>query len=136
MSQENIDIVLRAVDMNRSDSSGETLEAVVALFHPDGVFTSRLASVEGGAYLGREGARRYFRDMEDAFTDWRNDGSDAKAVGPDGVLVDVVFRGTSKSGVAVELPSTLACRVSEGMIIQMHAHPTREEALQAADLRR
>jgi ketosteroid isomerase-like protein len=135
MSRESIDIALRAMDLNRSGPASETVEPALALTHQDCTFTSRLSSVEGSAYHGREGVRRYFEDIADAFLEWRNEAGEITAVGPGTVVIDVVFRGTSKSGVSVELASAVVFVISAGTVVEMHAFPSREEALEAARLR-
>ena len=132
--QENVRIALGAVEANRSGRPEETVEAAVALAHPELRFTSRLSSLEGSSYRGHDGARRYFQDMTDAFAEWRNEAKNAVVVGQDAVVLDVVFRATSRSGVDVELPSAAVFVLSDGAIIEMHVYETRREALEAAGL--
>jgi ketosteroid isomerase-like protein len=134
MSEENVEIVRRALEANRSGPPDATVEVVKELAHPDFEFTSRLSSIEGSTYRGPDGLRRYFEDMADAFQEWRNDVNEMTEVGPDTVLADITFHATGHSGVAVELQSFVACVLSSGKIVRIHAYPSRREALEAAGL--
>ncbi len=135
MSQENVEIVLRAMRANRSGGLDDAMELFAeGLADPDFEFVSRISSIEGSTYRGREGFRRYLKDMEDAFQEWRNDVNEITAVAPDSVLVDVTFRGTGQSGVAVELQSVLVWVFSGTRIVRLVAYPTRAQALEAAGL--
>ena len=132
MAGTNVDLVRRAIEANRSGPAAETVDACVALVHADVVFTSRLTSIEGAAYRGRDGVRRYFADLGDAFDEWCNEAGEIIELGPDAVLMDIVFRATGKGGVEVELASSTVWVFSAGAIAEVHADSTREAALEAA----
>jgi ketosteroid isomerase-like protein len=134
MSEENVEIVRRACDANRSGPPDATVEAALMLADPSIEFRSRLSSVEGSTYRGHDGVRRYFADMADAWQEWRNEVSEIGEVGQDAVMTDVTFRATGKSGVEVALRSAIVWVLSEGRVLQMHAYPTPSEALDAAGL--
>ena len=135
MSQENVEIVRRAMDANRSGGLDDAMELFAeGVIDADCEFASRISSIEGSTYRGREGFRHYLEDMEDAFQEWHNDVNEVSLVAPDIVLVDVTFRGTGQSGVAVELQSFAVCVFSGAKIVRLAAHPTRTEALEAAGL--
>ncbi len=136
MSQENVEIVLRAMRANRSGGLDDAMELIAeGLFDVDFEFVSRISSIEGSTYRGREGFRRYLKDMEDAFQEWHNDVNEATLAAPDTVLVDVTFHGVGQSGVAVELHSFLVWAFSSTKVLRLAAYPTRTQALQAAGLR-
>jgi ketosteroid isomerase-like protein len=134
MSQENVEIVRRVIAANRSGSPGDTVEKAMALTDPNCEFTSRLSSVDGTTYRGHDGIRAYFADLAEAFEVWRNELDEIGELGADAVFADLIFRATGRSGVDVELRSTVACVLSEGTIVSIHACPTRQEALIAAGL--
>ncbi len=134
MSEDNIEIVRRLVEANRSGAPEETVERAVALAHEDLEFTSRLTSVEGSTYRGHDGLRRYFADLADTMQDWGNELNELRAVGNDAVMADVTFRATGRSGMDVELRSAAVIVLSAGKALQVHAYPTPEEALEAAGL--
>ena len=125
MSEESVEAVRAAVAATRTGGR----EVAMALMHPEVEFTSRITSVEGTAYRGLEGAGRYYDDMADAFAEWHNDITRIEAVAEDAVLAEVVFRGTSRSGAPVELPSVVVFRVADGKIRRIDAHPDRKAAL-------
>jgi ketosteroid isomerase-like protein len=134
MSDENIEIVRRALETNRSGRREETVDAAIALADPSIEFSSRLNSIEGSTYRGHDGLRAYYHDMTDAFEQWRNDLDAAARVDSDAVLTDVTFRATARSGVDVELRSSVIFVLSSGRIVQIHAARSREEVLRAAGL--
>ncbi len=129
-----MEFVRRGIEALRSGPPGATVEIVEELVDPDIELMSRITSVEGSAYRGLDGLRRYFEDMADAFQEWRNDVNDLTDVGQDTVLADITFHGTGKSGVAVELQSFVTCVLSDGKVARVLAYPSRREALEAAGL--
>jgi hypothetical protein len=134
MSQENVEIVRQACAVNRSGSSGDTIEQAMSLADPAVRFLSRLTSVEGATYKGYEGVHRYYKDMSDAWQEWHLDIDDIAAIGPDTVLADIRFLGTGHSGVNVELRSFVLWVVSGGKVLELRAFPSRHEALDAAGI--
>ena len=134
MSQENVKIVRRAVEANRSGPPVDTVEVAVELFHPEGEFVSHVSSVEGGAYRGKDGARAYYADLTDVWQEWRNELREVTEVGPDTIITENVFCGTARSGVSVERPSTLTWTLLDGKVVRLHSYPSREEALEAVGL--
>lgn len=133
--EANVEIVRKALASNRSGPAEETVEVAIALCDPGIEFTSRVTAVEGATYRGHEGARRYFRDMADAWQEWRNEPEETAEVAPDAVLAEFTFTGIGRgSGVKVELGSAGVFVLSEGRICAIHVHPTRREALRAAGL--
>jgi ketosteroid isomerase-like protein len=134
MSQENVEVVRRAIEANRSGPPDDTVEKAVALANPDFEFMSRLTSVEGATYRGHDGVRAYFKDMADAWQEWRNELDEMTEVGPDTVLAEVTFRATGKSGVEVELRSAVVWVLSGGRVREIHSYASRQEALEAAGL--
>ena len=135
MSRENVELVERLLAANRSGPPEETREITLSLTDPAVEFRSRITAVEGGAYVGHDGVRRYADDMTDAFREWRNEASEIVEVGPGTVLVDNVFHGIGKdSGMEVDLRSAILFVVSEGKIARCLSYATRQEALDAAGL--
>ena len=95
---------------------------------------SRLASVEGAIYRGRDGVRAYFRDLSDAFQEWDNEVNELREIDSDRVFIDLTFHGTARSGVEVELHSAMVIVISSGRVGRMDAYASRQEALEAAGL--
>ena len=134
MSEENVEVVRRAIDANRSGSPEDTVERAMALADPNCVFTSRLTSVGGAAYQGHQGARAYFADMADAWREWRHEVNEMTEVGPNAVLTQVTFRATGKSGVDVAQRIAMVWVLSGRRILEIHSYPSRQEALEAVGL--
>ncbi len=134
MSEENVEIVRRAIEANRSGPPAETVEKLAELAHPDLDFVSRLTAVEGGSYRGIDGVRAYFKDLAAALQQWHNELLEVIEIGPDSVFTESVFRAIGRSGVEVELRSDILWTLLGGKIIRTHSYPSREEALEAAGL--
>lgn len=129
-----MEIVRQALAVNRSGTPEATVEAAVALAHPQCEFSSRLSSVEGATYRGHDGVRRYFADLADAFREWSNDMDVIEDLDSDGILTDGTFRGTSRSGVALERRSVMVWTCVDGKVASLHAYESREEASAAIGL--
>ena len=134
MSRDNLHLVRRGIEANRSGPAEETVEVAVAVADPEIVLASRLTSVEGATYRGHEGIRRYFADMTDAWQQWRNEVTEIREVAPNAVLMDITLRAQGRSGVEVELSSSVVWVVANGAVTEVHVYATRDEALEAAGL--
>ncbi len=134
MSEENKELVRRAIEANRSGPPEETIDRALAFVGEDFEFLSRLVSVEGASYRGHDGVRAYFRDLSDAFQEWRNEVNELREIGPETIFMDLTFYGTARSGVEVELRSAGVVLLSRGRFLRMDVYPSRQEALAAAGL--
>jgi steroid delta-isomerase-like uncharacterized protein len=131
MSQENVEIVLQAMDAwNRED-----IEALIPLSGPDVEFVSIFAGMEGRTYRGYDGLRRYFADMKDAWAEFHRDIEDVTDAGNNQVLVCFHLHGTARaSGVPVDERVTTVFHLRRGRLHRMVVYRDREEALEAAGL--
>jgi ketosteroid isomerase-like protein len=134
MSQ-NVELLRRIIEANRSDEIEAGTETIVALSDPSFEFRSVLSAVEGATYRGHDGVRRYLSDMADAWQEWRNDADEILEIGPDTVLVNLHFRAVGHSGTAVEAHSTAIFVFSNGKCLSIHSYPTRAAALEDVGLR-
>jgi ketosteroid isomerase-like protein len=135
MSQENVEIVRRLMELNRSGPPDQTIEVALSLVDPAVEFRSRITAVQGAEYKGHEGVRDYFADLADAFREWRNEPEEIVEVSPDAVLGDITFHGVGReSGMEVELRSAIVCVLAHGKCVRVLVYPTRAEALEAAGL--
>jgi ketosteroid isomerase-like protein len=63
MSQENVELFLKAFEgYNRHD-----IEAMLEVWHPEAEWYPFTAQVEGDAYHGREGLRRWWANVDATF---------------------------------------------------------------------
>jgi ketosteroid isomerase-like protein len=135
MSQENVEIVRRAIEVNRSGDLTAAVEGSIDLSDPAVEFRSALAGLEGGAYQGHEGVRRYFEDMAESWQEWRNESAEIEEIAPDTVLATFVFRAIGKdSGVPVERRSAMVWTLSDGKVLRAITYASRSEALEAVGL--
>ena len=126
MSQENVDLVLRAY---RAAAPPDTdWETANALFHPDHVF---VAAGDFEEVKGR-GAYREWQEAS-ATLEWEADVESAVDVGPRTVLVAASMhaRGAS-SGVPIELRVWTLATIAEGKVIRSQAFTEPAEALKVA----
>jgi ketosteroid isomerase-like protein len=135
MSQENVEIVRRTIEGNRSDNLAAVDEDVVALADPAVEFRSALTGLEGGAYHGHEGIRRYFTEMAESWREWHNDPAEIEEIAPDTVLSTFIFRAIGKeSGVAVERHTFVVWVLKDARVLRATTFASRAEALEAVGL--
>jgi len=91
MGEQGDDVVRRFAEaITRCD-----IEAGVAVCDPEVEFLSVLA-VDGRTYVGHDGIRRYFDDINSAWEEWRVD-IHATAVAPDGrVIIEMTMHALGK----------------------------------------
>jgi ketosteroid isomerase-like protein len=135
MSQENVDVVVTAVDaVNRAD-----VEAFVACFHPDveWVVSGERFPGFGGTYRGHEGVRRW---LEQALEPWESVHLDIEEItepSQDRLVVGVLMttRGGG-SGVETRLRIWQVFLLADGQVTKRTGpYWTRDAAPEAAGLR-
>jgi ketosteroid isomerase-like protein len=131
MSQENVDLVRRAVDaFNRRD-----LDAFVALTDDDVEVIPRSAPLEGGDhYHGHDGVRRWLKDLFGVFTDFTTEVVEAHDLED---LTLALLRQRAR-GAGSHAPTEQSiwnvARWRRGKCIWWRAFDTRAEALEAVGL--
>jgi len=132
VSQENVEIVLRAVQA--STAQPPDFETVNVLYHPEHVLTSDWG-VESRSYHGASGFAEAIADLNAAWQEWRQEVDDV--LDPGGgdvvVLVRLIARGR-ESGALVEQPWAMVITVSGGKLIASRTFLDRHRALQAVGL--
>ena len=135
MSEDNVEIVRRAFEAaTRRDAA-----TVLALYDPDVEIDPRgpLAHLIGaGIYRGVEGVRRFYRAYNEA---WRQIDYDVEELIDAGDHVVSVVKNRLRgrgSGVEVERDIPAVWTVREGKILRVVFYATREDALEAAGLKR
>ncbi|HYH59350.1 MAG TPA: nuclear transport factor 2 family protein [Thermoleophilaceae bacterium] len=111
-------------------------DTAIAQCHPEVEFYSALASVEGQAFEGHDGIRRYFEDVVSAWDEWRVELHHVEEV-PDGrlaVTMTMHVRGLhSGAEVAQEIGHVWELR--DGLLWRCTAFPTGEMALAEAGVK-
>lgn len=132
MSQENVELVRRAMEAHRS---GAAVEDLVAFWDPDCEYTSVMAAVEPDTYRGHDGVRRYLRDIAARWAEWRTEPEDVFELGADRVFASFRFFAVGKdSGAPVEARLGSVFVLRGGRLVQGRTYPSRDEALEAARL--
>jgi ketosteroid isomerase-like protein len=133
MSQENVEIVRRAVEaFTRQD-----FDALASLCHEDFEFVSVLTAVDAGeaTYRGRDTWREYSERMSETWDDWRVEDLRVFDGGDDRIAAIFRLRGTGKqSGVPVDREVGAAYRIRDEKLWRMRSYSTAREALKAAGL--
>ena len=133
MSRENVEIVRRVLEGNRSDS--DATDELLQFADPNCEYTSIVAGVEPKVYRGHGDLQRYRRDLAEAFDEWRNEVEEVYELTPDTVYAtirsSVVGRG---SGAAIEAQLAVIFVFAGDKIVRGGTYATREEALEAAGL--
>jgi len=134
MSQENVELVRRAIEaFNRRD-----LTALAEFVHDDFEFVSVLTAVdaEGGTYRGSAAWTTYFKDMDEAWKEWRVEDPQVLDGGEDRVAGLVRVVGTGRhSDAQVELSMGLVYVVRDGKLSRMHSYADPAAALEAVGLK-
>lgn len=129
MSRENVELAKRIEDaVNRRD-----VEAIEEVFHPKFEFHSALARAEGGIYEAPDGMRQYFRDIDATWPDFTIELQDIREAG-DQLVVIWRVRGTSRSGVPLDLVNAQVWTWRDGMPWRNESYTDPRDALAAVGL--
>jgi ketosteroid isomerase-like protein len=135
MSSENLEVVRRLIEANRSDDLERAIDTAVALCDPGVEFTSVMAAVEPETYHGHDGIRRYFSELAESWDEWRMDLEEVFSADPNTAVA--VFRSHligKDSRATVGARRAMVCCISQGKLIRGEVYSSREEALRAVGL--
>lgn len=132
MSQENVEVVRRNIEAYNA----RDIEAYVDTVSASLSFHSTFGGVEGRTYHGHEGARQYFRDLDEAWKDYRLLPEDFVDAGDRVVGLFHVVAEAHISGIRLERRLGVVYTVDAGKITDIDSYTTREAALEAAGLPR
>jgi ketosteroid isomerase-like protein len=109
-------------------------DAALLVCDPEVEFLSVLA-VDGKAYVGHEGIRRYFDDIESAWEQWRVD-IHGTAVAPDGrVIIEMTMHALGKgSGASLAEFAAHVWTLRDGKLLRNEPFRDREQAERAVGL--
>jgi ketosteroid isomerase-like protein len=131
MSEENVELAYRAVDMfNRRD-----LDGFLAMLATDVRGDPQLAGIEGG-YHGHDGVRQWWKNLLDWIPDFTSEVVEVRDYGDDLVIAILHSRGHGAGSAAPFDETTwLPIRIRRGKCIWWGNYLTETEALEAAGLR-
>jgi hypothetical protein len=134
MSQEDVSIAEAAVQFwNQGDR-----ERFLGAFHPEGKWSSAIKrQVEGGEglYSGREEIGRFWDEWHAVWSELKINLSEIRSPRDGSVFACGAVHGTGfGSDVGTERPFGFVFRIEDGLIREVRAYLSREEALEAAGL--
>jgi ketosteroid isomerase-like protein len=130
MSQENVDTVRRAI----AAINAREIDAYLACCTENVELLTPLALL-GAEYVGADGIRRFFTDVEDVGPDFRIEVQSVQAVGDNNVIAFMRTSATGRaSGIATRTEQTNVYDFIEGKISRIHIFLDRDEALKAVGL--
>jgi ketosteroid isomerase-like protein len=111
-------------------------EAALAVCHPEMEFVSMLG-IGGRSYLGHDGIREYFQDIQSAWTEW-NVEVERVAEGVDGrVAIVMTMRARGKeSGLELTQRTAHIWTLRDGQLLRNELYREPEDALQELGLPR
>ena len=132
MSQNTLELHRRSVEaFNARD-----IDAFVALCDERVELQSAVTVPGGGAvYYGREGVRRWHRDLQDGFGEDVTIEAEAYYEAGDQTITFHVLHGRGReSGAAVEMPAAHRCEWRDGLMVFFKGYRDREAALADAGI--
>ena len=128
MSQENVETVERAI----AAINARDIDAYLACCTEN---VELLLPMVGADYLGADGIRRFFTDIEDIGPDFRIEVQRVQAIGDSNAIAFVRVRSTGRtSGIVTGAESTNVYDFIEGKISRIRIFRDRDEALKAVGL--
>ena len=129
MSEENVELLHQGVAAwNRRD-----LDGYLELFDPEIEWYSGATRVEGGAYRGREGIRRFWTDVYVVYDELVTSIEEVREAG-DMVVGLGRLRGRSKGGAPVDAQYGIVLRCRGGLLLSGSDWFSHTEALEAGGL--
>jgi hypothetical protein len=130
MSAENVELHSRGIDaLNRKD-----LAALLELVHPEVSASPLIAAVQGTAYEGHAGIRKWWDDLYGAFPDFR---VEVDGIRSRGEMTVASLRATGRgagSDVPIDWPMWHVAGWREGKCVLWQTFSSEAEALRVAGL--
>jgi ketosteroid isomerase-like protein len=128
MSEESIEVARRSFEAwNRGDT-----ETWIESWDEEAEFHPMRARLEGGAYRGHQGLRRFISEMSEEWDEVRFEVDSIQEAGQMLVATGRVSAKGRASGIDLDVPLALVGRVCAGKIAYSRFYPSPEEAFRAA----
>ena len=130
MSEENVELVKDA--FNRWNAGERTFEDEI---HPDVEIVSR-GLMQGRLLRGREGVRRWFREVDEQFDEWSITTEEWRDAGDYVVALGRAHMHGRESGIELDQPVGWLFEIRDGQVLRLETFLDKPaEALEAAGLR-
>ncbi len=130
MSEENVELVKDA--FNRWNAGERTFTEE---FHPDAEVLSR-GLMEGRLVRSREGIRRWFREVDEQFDEWRITTDEWRDAGDYVVALGQLHMHGRESGITFDQPVGWLFEIRDGQVLRLETFLDKPvDALEAAGLR-
>jgi ketosteroid isomerase-like protein len=139
MSEENVEVVSRAIDavnaLMRGELTSEGLDAWLGFYHPDVELHDLPTIPDAPVRRGYDDLRKWIEMMRDTWSESSNYEPEEFTAAGDFVIVAVRAHGWGRgSGVPVEISFFTVFEMRDGKVQRMWSYFDREEALEAAGL--
>jgi ketosteroid isomerase-like protein len=115
MGQENVEIVRAAAEAYERRDIPNVLDAL----DPDVELFPARAVLEGEAYRGHEGFKRFLEDMSEDWEEFTAHPEEYRELEDGRVLVLGRFSGRGRSGVEIDAPAAWTSELSAGKIVRL-----------------
>jgi ketosteroid isomerase-like protein len=131
MSQENVEVVVRACELGRNDP-----ESFLSICHPEIEWDMSRFIADGRVYHGHDGVREFWRGWAGTWEDFDAEVEQAIDAGGDEVVIGIRNAGRGRgSRIAVEMSFGQVWTVRDERIVRLRSFPSLAEALAAVGLR-
>jgi ketosteroid isomerase-like protein len=137
MSRENVAVAREGYQaLNEAYRTGDFLTAIEKACHPDVVLKTSGMFPETGEYHGHEGMREFTANQAEAFEEMSIQPEEFIDAG-DKVVVPVRFGGKARhSGIQAEFSVVHVWTLRDGKALRLDMYQNRDEALEAAGMRK
>ena len=130
MSEDKVELHRRGIEaINRQD-----LDALLELTHPDVTASPLIAAVQGTAYRGHAGIRRWWDDLHGAFPDFSVELGEIRTEGNMTVVPLRAHARGAESDVPIEWPMWNVIEWRESRCVSWQTFSSETEALEAVGL--
>ena len=131
MSQENVEIVRRAVDAFNEVGLAESARR---FFDPDGVFEEPPEQPSPAVVEGRDAAIEIFRQFDAAWEEHRSEPEEIRVIDGERVLMLSIEHFRGRDGIEISQPCGSIYTLRAGKIVRLQSFWERDNALKAAGL--
>ena len=131
MSQENVELVQSFF----AAFARRDLDAAARLLHPEvEIRPALVGGPEGIVYRGLDGNRRFWRDIDAAWTTFRIEPQEFRDLGERVLVLGRAIALAPASGIALDEASAWLAEVRERKIVRFRSFTNQREALEAAGI--